>query len=163
KTSEALRELARTYGKHLEEHTEIRVEDLCYTASVARSHFDYRLAIQATSVAEICQKLRAFSPADARKAEIQAPGVAFLFVDRGQTSTLHGELYASHAGFRRTVDRCAEIFGGCCTEQLRDGSDTASRFVFEYSLAELWRSWGVNPRAVWGEGVGEIVAACVSG
>ncbi|MEO1619905.1 MAG: SDR family NAD(P)-dependent oxidoreductase, partial [Cyanobacteria bacterium J06632_3] len=36
-------------------------------------------------------------------------------------------------------------------------------FAVEYSLAQLWLSWGISPSAVLGHSLGEYVAACVAG
>src|SRR5262249_15018118 len=36
-------------------------------------------------------------------------------------------------------------------------------FAFEWSLATLWKSWGVEPAVVMGHSLGEYVAACVAG
>ncbi|MEM7127318.1 MAG: MupA/Atu3671 family FMN-dependent luciferase-like monooxygenase [Chloroflexota bacterium] len=36
-------------------------------------------------------------------------------------------------------------------------------FAFEYALAKLWQSWGIEPAVVMGHSVGEYVAACLAG
>jgi polyketide synthase PksN len=36
-------------------------------------------------------------------------------------------------------------------------------FSWQYAIARLWMSWGVNPDAVWGRGTGVYVAACING
>jgi acyl transferase domain-containing protein/acyl carrier protein len=36
-------------------------------------------------------------------------------------------------------------------------------FVVEYALAQMWRAWGVVPRAMIGHSIGEYVAACLAG
>lgn len=36
-------------------------------------------------------------------------------------------------------------------------------FVVEYALAQLWKSWGLEPQAMIGHSLGEYVAACLAG
>ena len=76
------------------------------------------------------------------------------------------ELYESSAVFREAMDRCAgawkEETGESLIELLYGGDKEAAEsclkqaryaqpalFAFEYALAEMWRSWGIEPAWCW--------------
>lgn len=85
------------------------------------------------------------------------------------------ELYETEPVFRAALDRCNALLEGEWSDSLLSvmhGADARiddtgytqpALFALEYALAELWRSWGVEPWAVLGHSVGEYVAACVAG
>ncbi|MCL4267602.1 MAG: SDR family NAD(P)-dependent oxidoreductase, partial [Anaerolineae bacterium] len=76
---------------------------------------------------------------------------------------------------REWVDHCSEILQpelGCDLrpylfgEGRQDEAEALARaavFVIEYALAQLLQSWGIEPAATVGHGLGEYVAACVDG
>ena len=84
-------------------------------------------------------------------------------------------LYETQPKFKADLDRCAAILKGYLERPLLEVifSDETflnqtrytqpALFSFEYALFELWKSWGVEPNAVMGHSVGELVAACVAG
>jgi glutamate-1-semialdehyde aminotransferase/acyl carrier protein len=114
------------------------------------------------------------------------PGVVFCFPGQGvQTVDMGRQLYASERVFRHYLDACDQklrpllgssllsvMYPAAATEQARE--EAAARlnqtlfaqpaiFAFEYALAQLWLSWGIQPAALVGHSVGEYVAACLAG
>ncbi len=184
KSAGALAQLAGRYADLLERKTDLDLEDVCYTAYVGRSKFSERLAIVARSRAEMIEKLKEFAagrePNGARVGTAPAgkPKIAFLFTGQGsQYSSMSAELYRTQPAFKGAMDRCASILKDHIDRPLLDlvfeqgKSETLDRtkytqpalFAVEYSLAVFWKSLGVEPSAVIGHSVGELVAACVAG
>jgi len=183
RTEPALAELARRYAADLAESA-APLGDICATAAQARGSFDHRLAIVAAAPGEARERLleaAAGSTARVQAAKVRTrdEGVVFLFTGQGaQYPDMGKALYDAQPVFRAAIDRCDEILQPVLDRPLRSVlypapgetspiDDTAyaqpALFAVEYALAEVWRSWGVQPAAVLGHSIGEFVAACVAG
>ena len=164
KSDAALRASAERLSARLAEAPPASLADVCFTANAGRAHFTQRLAVVAGTVEQARERLAAFSGGDRRDllrgaASAHAPEAVFLFAGEGRPDAGTGrELYETQPTFRKAVDRCQEAARGLGAQ----GTPPAL-FALEYALAELWRSWGIEPAAVMGQGVGECVAACVAG
>jgi acyl transferase domain-containing protein len=186
RSENALQELARRYETFLETHPDASLADVCFTANVGRSHFPYRLAVTAESTQQLRERMGAFAartkPTGLVSAHVQSgihPKVAFLFTGQGSQYVGMGQqLYYTQPTFRKALDRCAEILKSHLDRPLlsvifgKEGKSPAldetaytqpALFAIEYALAEMWRSWGIEPSLVMGHSVGEYVAACVAG
>jgi acyl transferase domain-containing protein len=182
KTEAALMQLVERYEKHCANHADLALADICFSANTGRSHFQHRLILSATSLSELGEKLAAFStgqivPGMLSGKVMTPPNVVFYF---GSTSSdirnKARQLYQTQPTFRQTIDQCDQLLpvdGPSLLDQLYPSAESVSEpithpfaalFIVEYALAQLWRSWGVEPAAVMGENaVGEVVAACVAG
>ncbi len=177
---ECLRELVKRYESALDRGQS--AGDLCFTANAGRSHFPHRLAALGVSTAELQDALRGHAAgrdcAAVRTGRGGRPAkIAFLFTGQGAQFAGMGKLlYATSPVFRRALDECADGLATHIDRGLRDvmfSDDTQSineaiyaqpaTFAIEYALAELWRSWGIEPSVVLGHSLGEYAAACVAG
>lgn len=185
KSERALLELANRYESHLAAHPQESVADLCFTANTGRSHFSHRLAVAAESAAQLREQLQAIAsgkePAAIRSGAPSGkpPKVAFLFAGQGsQYAGMARQLYETQPAFRQAIDQCAEILQPLLSKPLLSAlypdsgqsspiDETAfaqpALFAVGYALAQMWRSWGIEPDAVMGHSVGEYVAACIAG
>ena len=184
KSQAALDAAADNLANFLEQQSNLSLADVCYTLQHGRRAFAYRRSIACRGVADAVTALRA--PHTAHMIDRTDAGVVFLFPGQGsQYPGMGWELYKSEAIFREQVDACAadlepelglDIRTILFPELRRDGAEaqTAAQlaqtaltqpalFVVEYALAQLWMSWGLQPKAMIGHSIGEYVAACVAG
>ncbi len=183
KSGDALQQLARAYASYLDQHPE-SLTDLCFTVNTGRGHFSHRLAVVAESAGEVNERLKAFTEGQefagltvGQVEGVQPPRVAFLFTGQGSQYVGMGrELYETQPTFKQALDRCAQILDVYLDQPLlqviyAEGdsplSETAytqpALFALEYSLAQVWMSWGIQPQILMGHSVGEYVAACLAG
>ena len=190
RNEKSLVQVAERYVHHLSTHAEDSLGDVCFTANTGRANFDHRLALLAESAAQMQEQMGTFIRGEkssgifcGQKGSADRPAIAFLFTGQGSQYVGMGrELYETQPTFRKTLQQCDELLRPYLNEsligllypepdfeaqkkQLLDQTHVTqpALFALEYALAELWRSWGVEPSAVMGHSVGEYVAACVAG
>jgi acyl transferase domain-containing protein/acyl carrier protein/phospholipid N-methyltransferase len=160
--------------------------DLVYTLGARRNHNPHRLTIVGQSLSELVQELEAFAikqdsvnvhTSFTPRAE-SAPRIAFVMSGQGpQWWGMGRELMQREPVFRRVIEQCDAAMRGITIfsllEELNRSEETSqvhrteiaqpAIFAMQVALAELWKSWGVQPAAVAGHSVSEIAAACVAG
>jgi acyl transferase domain-containing protein len=187
KNEAALQELAERYQDHLASHPDDAAADICFTANAGRDHFSDRIGVVAGSTAQLHERLTAYLAAgecagllSGRVTVGKPPQLAFLFTGQGsQYAGMGRELYLTSPAFRSSLEHCDQILAPLLDRPLLsllfpEDPDQAhwldqtvytqpALFAFEYSLAQLWFSWGLRPSALLGHSIGEYVAACLAG
>ena len=183
RTETAVKSLASRYERHLAEHSEDDLMNICFTANAGRSHFARRVAVVGETKRQLRKALASFvagksvnkAPAElfaGHSARKDGPRVAFLFGGEESNARAAYELYGTQPVFRSAMDRCArflnlhsdeQLLVALSAEQSKTERRDAALFALEFALAELWRSWGIVPDAVLGAGVGEYAAAVIAG
>lgn len=161
------------------------LHDLCYTASLRRSHHDHRLALVVHSHAEGAALLDAFLADEARPGLVAGqrtpghrPRIVFVFTGMGpQWWAMGRQLMQQEPLFRETIERCDALFQrhadwSLIAELLADEEHSRmaetqvaqpTNFAIQVALLALWRAWGIAPDAIIGHSAGEIAAVYAAG
>ena len=139
--------------------------DIAFTANTGRAHFPHRIAACGKTVADLREALR---HASAHRADDLPPRIAFVFGPSNfgpsnfgppgcASPCLTGELYRTQPTFRAVIDRCREL------SSRRSLNGAAEWLAVELAIAEVWKSWGVEPQVAAGTGIGELAAGTFAG
>jgi acyl transferase domain-containing protein/thioesterase domain-containing protein/acyl carrier protein len=182
RSREALQAAAKNYRALLADNqTDARA--LCGAAAVRRSHFAHRLCLVGGPREELLARLDHFLAGEMNPAVVigeVSTHAAPVFVFSGQGPQWWGmgrELLRQENLFRKKIEACDQLFrefGSWSLLEELSRDEKSSRlqqtafaqpaiFALQVALADLWRSWGVQPAAVVGHSVGEAAAAHVAG
>jgi acyl transferase domain-containing protein len=181
----ALQQTAKRLGPICSPDNPSTLQDISTTLALGRTHHKERAAFVCDSKEALRAALTAIEHGNQQSAGPMAEGgqserrkIGFLFTGQGsQYSGMGRALYESEALVRGILDRATDVLSGVLKVPLLDVMFNESKaellaetqytqpalFALEYALAELWRSWGVEPTIVAGHSVGEYAAACVAG
>ena len=170
---------------HLKEHPDQPLADIAYTLQNGRVAFNYSKTLVANTTDEVVSLLEADDPARvfSHRQLRRDRSTVFMFPGQGaQHVNMGRDLYEKEPVFREEMDRCADLLLPHLGFDLREvlypapGNEEEATerinqtlvaqpgiFAVGYSLAKLWMSYGINPRAMIGHSVGEFVAACLAG
>ncbi|MEM7530545.1 MAG: SDR family NAD(P)-dependent oxidoreductase [Chloroflexota bacterium] len=186
KSATTLLQAKANLAAHLAEYPEHRLADVAYTLAVGRQRHAHRAILVCQANDEAQQHLGCetagghsysnFVGGDNRPVAFMFPGQGSQYVNMGL------DLYQEEPLFREQVDICAEILQPIMGYDLRtllypspEKMDDAAQqlaqtahtqpaiFVISYALAQLWRTWGIEPQAMIGHSIGEFVAATLAG
>jgi len=184
RSEKALKQNAKNLIAHFNEN-EVNLNDLHYTLAHRRTQHHNRLAITATSIAELKEKLSTWADDGfgvgmmngTAQADVQGK-LVFVYTGMGpQWWGMGRQLLESEPVFRNKIEECDVIFkkiaGWSMIEELmRPESESKmertevaqpGNFAIQIGLTALWNHWGIYPDAVVGHSVGEVAAAYVSG
>jgi acyl transferase domain-containing protein len=191
RSEKALADGALRLSEWIEDHSKSNGKSpmlpaLVYNLGARRNHHAYRITSLARTTEELVQELHAYAadPSSSQFTSSFTPrpehALRIGFVMSGQGPQWWGmgrELMVHEPVFRRTMEACAAAMKPYASFSLleelgRDEADSRMQqteiaqpaiFAMQLSLAELWKSKGVQPSAIVGHSVGEIAAACAAG
>ncbi len=163
---------------YIQDNPATHLPDVAHTLMVGRRGFEHRRAWVCRNPNDLLTKqpLATFAAVHG-----QQPPISFLFPGQGaQALAMAAQLYTTEPAFRVPFDRCEQylephleqslsqlLFKGPKVDTGNPLEETEfaqpALFAVEYSLARMWMTWGLTPRAMLGHSLGEYVAACFAG
>lgn len=185
KSQSALDSAADNLMNWLRENPDASLADVAYTLQEGRDYWEHRLVISASTVDEAIEALAQKTPAKVFKSKAGKPanGVAFMFSGAGgQYPNMARGLYESEPAFRTAMDECLALLQDMLDYDLKPllypepSAEAAANtelqlpsrlcpavVATEWALAQLWKSWGIEPSSMIGHSLGEYVVACMAG
>jgi amino acid adenylation domain-containing protein/thioester reductase-like protein len=180
----ALRRYVESYRDLLADPA-AHLPDVGYAAGARKEHHDHRLVVIGKDASQMRKRLGAWLHAPGQTEGVisgrcpgNVPPLVFVFTGQGaQWWAMGRQLLECEPVFRRTVKAVDKLLrplaGWSLMEEMKhseaesniDRTDIAQPAIFalQVALAELWKSWGIEPGRVIGHSVGEVAAAYCAG
>ncbi|MAT96289.1 MAG: hypothetical protein CL608_04030 [Anaerolineaceae bacterium] len=185
KTSSALDAASQNLATFLQENPDVSLADVAYTLQVGRQPMPYRRIVAVQDAADAAEALTSGNRQRviSQQASDAEPSVVFMFPGGGaQYPNMGLGLYEAEPVYREVIDECLDLvrpylntdlrqlmfptdetLENAAEELKRPSRNLPAIFMTEYALAQLWRSWGIEPAAMTGHSMGEYTAACLAG
>ncbi len=182
RTVSALEATTDRLVQYLVRNPEVSLGDAAFTLQIGRRSFQYRRTVLCRSVKQLVDVLSSRGSTMVQSAVVEGPArrLTFLFPDRaGPVRSAMSRLCPDGTVYQDELASCCELVLRLTGADLRGASsgsseacgaegrlaleEDAAQFAVEYALARQLMAWGVEPGALFGVGVGEYVAACLSG
>ncbi|MEA5529167.1 type I polyketide synthase [Dolichospermum sp. UHCC 0684] len=181
KDEERLRLLAANFVNYIDQKPEVNLTDIAFSVNTGRFHHKQRLTLLVSNTASFKEQLRAFVNGNDREANIiygevrVNTKIAFVCNDARTIFPAMGkELFVNEPVFRDALMQCDHLFQNYLNFSIEDLLDNnqdindplyvhPTLFALQYALCELWKSWGIRPSAILGNGLGEYIAAQQAG
>ena len=185
RSKSALEGNAENLAAHLETTPGEDLADVAWTLKEGRRAFERRRVVVAETHEDAAAALRENDPRRVFTHTVvsDTPEMTFMFPGGGaQYAGMARDLYETEPVFADWMDRGFDILEPKLDFDIRAlwlpemGEEAAANdrlktpsiqlpliMIVEYALAQLWISWGVQPKALIGHSMGENTAACLAG